>query len=205
MFIGKYNKSVIVTYIGVVFSILGIYNALNNSIRLGMLFLIFAGICDLFDGKYARMQKRTKEEEAFGVQIDSLADMINFVATPIVFALCLGLNNWYHLVIYSFYTLAGITRLGYFNIQADNESDSPIAFYKGLPVTYAALIFPIVWVFSFYLQASIFKALYALTIFVVAVLFISNIRIKKPRGYAYLFFICLAIALSSFIIFKTGY
>lgn len=202
MFIGKYNKSVIVTYIGVVFSILGIYNALNHSIRFSMMFLIFAGICDLFDGKYARLHKRTKEEEEFGVQIDSLADMINFVAAPIILALSLGLNSPYHLVIYSFYALAGITRLGYFNIQAACDSDSPIAFYKGLPVTYAALIFPVLWVFSFWLLPSIFKTLYALTMFVVAVLFIRDIKIKKPRGYAYLFFICLAIGLSAFIILK---
>ena len=202
MFIGEYNKSVIVTYMGVVFSILGIYNALNNSIRFGMMFLIFAGICDLFDGKYARMQIRTKQQEAFGVQIDSLADMINFVATPIILALCLGLNSWYHLVIYSFYALAGITRLGYFNVQVENNIDSPIQFYKGLPVTYSALIFPVMWMFSFCLLPSIFNMLYALTIFVVALLFIVDIKIKKPRGYAYLFFICLAIGLSTFIILK---
>ena len=202
MFIGKYNKSVIVTYIGVVFSILGIYNAINYNIRFGMMFLIFAGICDLFDGKYARLYKRTNEEKAFGVQIDSLADMINFVAAPIVLALSLGLNNWYHLGIYSFYALSGITRLGYFNIQAGSESDSTIMFYKGLPVTYSALIFPVLWMFSFWMQANIFNILYALTIFVVAVLFIIDIRIKKPRGYAYLFFICLAIVLTAFIILK---
>jgi len=202
MFIGKYNKSVIVTYIGVVFSILGIYNAINNNIRFGMMFLIFAGICDLFDGKYARLHKRTKEEKAFGVQIDSLADMINFVATPIVLALCLGLNNWYHLVLYSFYALAGITRLGYFNIQADSEADSTIKFYKGLPVTYAALIFPVSWMFSRWLQPNVFRAFYALTTLIVAILFICDIRIKKPKGIAYLFFICLAIILTAFIIFR---
>jgi CDP-diacylglycerol--serine O-phosphatidyltransferase len=202
MFIGIYNKSVIVTYIGVFFSILAINNALNNNIRFGMMFLIFAGICDLFDGKYANLHKRTTEEKAFGVQIDSLADMINFVAAPIILALCLGLNSWYHLVIYGIYGLAGITRLGYFNLQVGNNFDSPVTYYKGLPVTYAALIFPITWLFSFWLQQNVFQVLYTLVIFVVAVLFIINIRIKKPRGYAYLFFICIAIGLTAFIILK---
>lgn len=202
MFIGKYNKSVIVTYMGVVFSILGVYCALNNNVRFAMIFLIFSGICDLFDGKYANLHKRTKEEKAFGVQIDSLADMINFVAAPVVIALCLGLNDWYHLVIYSLYVLAGITRLGYFNIQVGDDFDVPIKYYSGLPVTYAALIFPVVWITSFWLETSVFKALYALTVFIVGLLFIANIKIKKPRGWAYLFFICLAVVLVSFIIAK---
>ena len=202
MFIGKYNKSVIVTYIGVVFSILGMYYALKNNIRFAMIFLIFAGICDLFDGKYANLHKRTKEEKAFGVQIDSLADMINFVAAPIILALCLGLSEWYHLVIYSLYVLAGITRLAYFNIQVGDNFDSPIKYYNGLPVTYAALIFPIIWLTSFWLESNVFQGLYALTIFIVGVLFITNIKIKKPRGWAYLFFICIAIVLVAFIIIR---
>jgi len=183
-----------------VFSILAIHNCFNSNIRFAMLFLIFAGICDLFDGKYANMHKRNKEEKAFGVQIDSLADMINFVAAPIVLALSLGLSSWYDLMIYSFYGLAGITRLGYFNIQAYENYDSPVKYYKGLPVTYAALIFPVIWLLSFWLQPNVFKILYELTIFVVAVLFISDIRIKKPRGYAYLFFISIAIGLTTFIL-----
>lgn len=202
MLIGFYNKSVIVTYLGVVFSILGIHNALNDNLRFGMLFLIFAGICDLFDGKYANLFKRNTQEKAFGVQIDSLADMINFVTTPIIFAYCLGLNHWYHLVIYSFYALAGITRLGYFNVQVGDDFNTPVKFYSGLPVTYAALIFPIVWLSSFWLHPDVFQLLYSIVIILVAVLFTSNIKIKKPRGLAYLFFICLAIVLSAFILLK---
>ncbi|MCX7922061.1 MAG: CDP-alcohol phosphatidyltransferase family protein [Clostridia bacterium] len=203
MFIGKYNKSVIVTYTGVVFALLAIFNALNNNIKFGMVFLIFAGVCDLFDGKFANSFKRTEEEKAFGVQIDSLADMISFVAAPIVLAYCLGLNAWYHLIIYSFYALAAITRLGYFNIQAGTNGNSPIRYYSGLPVTFAALIFPVAWLSSWWwLQPSVFKAFYTLVLFIVAVLFISNIKIKKPQGIAYLFFICLAIVLTGLIILK---
>jgi CDP-diacylglycerol--serine O-phosphatidyltransferase len=186
----------------VTFSILGIYNAVNNNINFAVMFLIFAGICDLFDGKFARLFKRSKQEKAFGVQIDSLADMINFVAFPIILALSLGLNKWYHLMIYCFYALGGITRLGYFNVQVEDNIDTPVKFYKGLPVTYAALIFPIVWIFSIYLYKNLFEALYALSMFIVSILFVMNIKIKKPRGYSYLFFILIAICLTIFIIFR---
>ena len=66
MFIGKYNKSVIVTYIGACLSIIGIYLTLNENISDAIICLIFAGICDLFDGIIARMCKRDDVEKEFG-------------------------------------------------------------------------------------------------------------------------------------------
>ena len=47
----------------------------------------------MFDGKVARMCKRTEEEKQFGIQIDSLADTINFIALPVVIMLSLGMNS----------------------------------------------------------------------------------------------------------------
>ena len=44
---------------------------------------MFSGLCDAYDGKVARMKKvRTEEEKAFGIQIDSLADMVAFGVLP---------------------------------------------------------------------------------------------------------------------------
>jgi CDP-diacylglycerol--serine O-phosphatidyltransferase len=165
-----------------------------------MVFLIFAGVCDLFDGKFANSFERTEEEKAFGIQIDSLADMINFVAAPIILSLCLGLSQWYHLIIYSFYALAGITRLAYFNIAAESDRNAPLKYYTGLPVTFAALIFPVAWLLSWWLPTGVFNAVYALIFTTVAVLFISNFKIKKPRGTAYVFFILLAAVLTGLIL-----
>ena len=74
MFIGKYNKSVILTYIGVAFAFSGMAFALYERLPAAMLCLIAAGICDLFDGAAARRCKRDETAKEFGVQIDSLAD-----------------------------------------------------------------------------------------------------------------------------------
>lgn len=78
MIIGKWNKSVILTYIGLIFSVLGIFicSTKENSINIAMCCLIISGICDLFDGFIARKCKRTEEEKKFGVQLDSLVDVI---------------------------------------------------------------------------------------------------------------------------------
>ncbi|NLX92900.1 MAG: phosphatidylcholine/phosphatidylserine synthase [Clostridiales bacterium] len=203
MFIGKYNKSVILTYVGVTVSIVGIALAINRNTNFAMLCLIVAGICDLFDGAVARMMKRTEEEKSFGVQIDSLADMVGFVALPITIFYSMGLNSIYHTGLYALYALCAITRLGYFNISvAGVMTEEPIKYYSGLPVTYAALIFPLVWLVSFVSAGNIFTIVFTVAIALVALLFVLNIKIPKPRGAAYIFFLALALGMSSFIIYR---
>ena len=71
IFLGVYHPSVILTYIGVLISIFGIFCA--KSLYLATILLMLAGLCDAFDGVFARMYKRTELEENFGVQIDSFA------------------------------------------------------------------------------------------------------------------------------------
>ena len=77
--IGFYNYTVILTYIGLMFSVLGIMETLHGHWKLAILFLVFSGACDMFDGKIARSKKdRTEEEKRFGIQIDSLCDLDMF-------------------------------------------------------------------------------------------------------------------------------
>ena len=118
MFIGKYNKSLIITYVGVAFALVGMNLALSNNLKLCMICMVIAGICDLFDGKVARMCKRTEEEKLFGIQIDSLADMVGFDVFPVIIGYSMGLNAWYNIIGYVLLVLAGITRLGFFNISS---------------------------------------------------------------------------------------
>jgi len=202
MFIGIYNKSTIITYLGITSSMIGIYLALNNNVRYALLCLIIAGVCDIFDGKVARMCKRTEMEELFGVQIDSLADMISFCAFPIIIFYGLGLNSWYHIGLYTLFTLAAITRLGFFNVNAlEVNKDKSANYYSGLPVTFVALIFPIAWLLSFCLKANIFSLIYTIIILIVTILFVANIKIKKPAGNDYAIIGIIAIVMSLIIIF----
>lgn len=80
LFLGVYHPSVILTYIGVVISVFGIFCV--NDLYLAVILLMVAGLCDAFDGIFARRYKRTKLQEDFGVQIDSLADLISFGVFP---------------------------------------------------------------------------------------------------------------------------
>ena len=100
MFIINLKKSVIVTYLGIIFGIISMGFAFTKMafaevayIRYSLILLMLAGVCDMFDGKIARMCKRTEAEKEFGIQIDSLADTVNFVVLPVVIMLSLIETN----------------------------------------------------------------------------------------------------------------
>src|SRR5574344_2489295 len=195
MFIGKYNRSLIVPYIGVAFAIIGINFTLQLNYKYAMICLVLAGICDLFDGKVARMCKRTEEEKLFGIQIDSLADMVGFVVFPIVIGYSLGLNEWYYILGYILLVLAGITRLGFFNVSvSETNKDTPVKTYSGLPVTSTSFIIPLAFVITRLINGIDLSTIYPYIIYVVALLFVLNFKIPKPKGKAYPFIALVAIA-----------
>lgn len=186
--IGYYNKSVILTFVGIVISIIGMLNVSNTDIALTC--LILAGICDLFDGVIARKCKRTDKEKAFGVQIDSLADVISFLVFPVVFAVFNNDNKILAAIVAGVYILAGVERLGWFNV---NTGEGKKGYYDGLPVTYSALIIPIANVVLELLNIQ-FKYTNYILLVVLAVLYVANVKMKKPTGVWYIIFSVLALA-----------
>lgn len=192
-FIGCYNKSVILTYIGIISALFGIINISN--LKIAMICLIISGICDLFDGPVARKIKRNQNEKEFGKQIDSLADVIASLVLPffILIQICKQSNISIKIgiLIGVFYVLMGITRLAWFNITCDNYK----GYYKGIPVTYSALIIPIMYVI-FKQVGTIFLIAYVLMGFA----FIVNVKIKKPKGIWYIIFFVLALIVSGVIL-----
>ena len=86
MFIGKFNRTVIVTYLSIVAFLVGAYYSIfEGNIAAGIICLVVSGLCDTFDGKIARMVKnRTEEDKQFGIQIDSLADVVAFTLSPLM-------------------------------------------------------------------------------------------------------------------------
>lgn len=196
LFLGYYNKSVILTYIGAVSAVVGMSLCFSGIFRYAVLCLIICGVADLFDGMIARRCKRTDDEKSFGIQIDSLTDMVSFALFPVVISLSLGNREWYHIAVYSFYVIAAITRLGFFNVSSSIETETK--FYLGLPVTFASLI-----IVSAYIIGKIFSLgniILPLCLFVTAILFIIRIKIAKPRGIAYVLLGLLAVALAVAVI-----
>lgn len=189
-FIGCFNKSVILTYVGLASSLYGIANLLVNNpyesvdrMGIAMLCLIIAGVCDLFDGFIARKCKRNDVQKEFGVQIDSLVDVISFLVFPSVILLKM---NPATSVLAILYMIAGVTRLAWFNIHTDGNTK----YYQGLPVTVVAFILPIIYGLELSFNSILFPILFT----IIALLFVLNIPIKKPKSIkAYCLFSLIAV------------
>ena len=83
--LGVYDYTVILTYISLWISIGGMMLSLNGHLDLAVLCLALSGLCDMFDGKIARTKKdRTEIEKRFGIQIDSLCDIVCFGVGPTI-------------------------------------------------------------------------------------------------------------------------
>lgn len=183
--IGFYNYSVIVTYLGVISSIIGISLACNGIFDGAILCLALAGACDTFDGKIARaMKNRTREMEIFGVQIDSLCDMVCFGVTPAVICYQMGLKSVAGICCEIFFVLCGVIRLAYFNMLEELKHSKPASadekkYYHGLPITSITIIFPVVYMFRTLLDGH-FTILLAVMLLFVGFFYILDFRLKKP-------------------------
>ncbi len=199
MLLGVYNYTVLLTYIGMLFSFAGIHFVFSNSDRsfiLALLCLMIAGVMDMFDGKVASTKKnRTSSEKLFGIQIDSMADIISYGVFPalIVYKLAIGdaqypiEHPWQArgvICICATYLLCALIRLSYFNVdemERQTKTDESRHEYKGLPVTSVAIILPAVFIVTYFTGSSrppIEPA--AILLIVMAFAFIMPFKIIKP-------------------------
>ena len=207
--IGVYDYTVILTYLSLLSGAYGIIVCLKGIGHpyLGMFFLLFSGLCDTFDGKVARSKKnRTEREKRFGIQIDSLSDLVAFGVLPACIGIAMlrcsleytTLPNIYMIrlqerplftqviltVIAALYVLAAMIRLAYFNVleeEDENRDENGQKIYLGLPVTSAALIFPAVLLLHVFSNVDL-TLLYFAVLVIVGFLFLSKIHIKKPQN-----------------------
>lgn len=159
-------------------------------------FIIFACICDLFDGRVARA---TKRESLFGAEFDSIADTVSFGVAPALMACFLliepGANpqvNWGTWLLAFIYLLCVGVRLARFNVLTNplvpgNEKRAAGGDFVGLPSPAAAgMMASLVWLLSDVLkngqENDPFKAAQAWSwgllplMLVISYLMISNVR-----------------------------
>ena len=202
--IGFYNYTVILTYLSLLSAVTGIVVALSGGGHpyYGCFFLLLSGLCDAFDGKVARTKtSRTRQEMDFGIQIDSLSDLVAFGVLPacigtalirvsplINAALSGGTIRWQialgkfgvHAVLV-LYVLAAMIRLAYYNVseqERQHTEDGARTHYLGLPVTSAALIFPCVLLLQYITPTDITMIYLAVSV-ATGFLFLLPFRIRK--------------------------
>ena len=180
--IGYYDYTVILTYFGMLSAVVGIFMAMHESYWNAMLCLMIAGICDIFDGAVASTKDRDRDEKVFGIQIDSLSDLISFGVLPAVFTYMITGQNIAAGVICAGYVLCALIRLAYFNVMEEERqrhSSDRRKIYLGIPVTAAAALLPIIFlVFHYGLVMS--SALFPVLLILLGTGFLSPIEIRKP-------------------------
>ncbi len=181
--LGYYNYTVVLTYIGMLIGVIGISYAIEHNTCAAIICLMICGFCDMFDGAVASTKKRTSQEKNFGIQIDSLSDLVCFGILPAVITYSMNPHNNIVLMVSALYALCALIRLAYFNVDEEERqksSEGPRKIYYGLPVTLSALFYPLVnavcRVFSW--RTSIAPTI---TLFVMAVLFLTPVPLKKPK------------------------
>ena len=148
----------------------------------------------------ARKFNKAEEENQFGIQIDSIIDVINFGVTPIVIAVSIGMNEAIDIVLFLLYIFAVTMRLAYFNMSVLKKSDNkPIKYYTGLPVTYVSSILPAgIWLMFLAFNKSLLVL--RLVFGLLTLFYVLKIKIPKPRGKAYHVISLVAISLVVLII-----
>lgn len=192
--IGFYNYTVILTYLSLASSMTGIFLLSHNPDLIGVAvaLLLFSGLCDMFDGRVARMKKRTSMEENFGAQIDSLSDMICFGVYPAVIGYHLAGESLWAIPVLIFFVLCGLIRLAFFDVRSIEKKYNPNAEisndFVGLPITCAALLSPLLFAIRplYYLfigekNALGFHIFVVVAMLLTALAFVIPFRVKKPN------------------------
>ncbi|MBO4414941.1 MAG: CDP-alcohol phosphatidyltransferase family protein [Lachnospiraceae bacterium] len=202
--IGFYNYTMLLTYFSLISASLGIIFSLSDTGHpfIGCFFLLFSGFCDAFDGKVARTKKnRTSMEKEFGIQIDSLSDLVAFGVLPACIGVALMRNSRYFEKLFDgsamnwqsklfkavcfavlvLYVLAALIRLAYYNVTEQERQQTETGDRKhfvGLPVTSSALIFPFILLFHYILPADV-TPIYMVAVLVTGFLFVFKFKVPK--------------------------
>ena len=182
--IGFYDYTVILTYLSLLSAVIGIHMASNNNFLGSVICLFISGFCDAFDGMVARSKKnRTEDEKAFGIQLDSLCDVISFGVFPAVLCYFMGVNGVIGIVLVFLYCLCAVIRLAFFNVIEEKRQKAEGGCnktYRGLPVTSISIIFPLVYILHNFISDSTFIIVLHILLAVIAFLFVLDFSVPKP-------------------------
>ncbi|MFC1501216.1 CDP-diacylglycerol--serine O-phosphatidyltransferase [Elusimicrobiota bacterium] len=132
---GIYILPSILTSINLSIGFLSIIFSLKGNFTYAAWAIIICGCMDILDGKLARLTKTTSR---FGVEFDSLADLVSFGIAPalLMYQMILHAMDKPGLAIAVLYVLCGALRLARFN--SKTEADATLSHFIGLPIPAAA-------------------------------------------------------------------
>jgi CDP-diacylglycerol---serine O-phosphatidyltransferase len=141
--------------------VFSITSNMNGYIRMASMFIFLSAILDFFDGRIAR---RLKVNSEFGVELDSLADIVSFGVAPAILFYSLTTQSPFTTIAFMLFPTMGALRLAKFNIKPT------IGHFIGLPIPAAGLAMATMGMF--YYSNTIITIILGL-------LMVSPIRVKK--------------------------
>lgn len=161
--------------------------------------ILLASGFDVLDGKVARLSRATSK---FGVQYDSLADLVSFGVAPAVLAFSWALRPYgrFGWLAAFLFVVCGALRLARFNVMS---ASGETKFFKGLPIPAAAsMIALIILLYLRLIETGWVKDIVILVmIYVLAFLMVSNIRyfsfkeldLAKRKPFSIFMFVILSM------------
>lgn len=130
---------------------LAILNISSDRLFFGAWLIVFAGLFDALDGFMARLSNATSK---FGIELDSISDVVSFGVAPGFLLYAFGLDQMFFagVILAALPPLCGAVRLARYNVDVqDGRQD----FFKGLPIPGQAIMISAFYL-TFYNQLEIF-------------------------------------------------
>ncbi len=163
--------------------------------------ILLAAVFDVFDGKVAKLSGATTK---FGMQYDSLADLVSFGVAPALLAFSWALRPYgkFGWLAAFLFVACGAIRLARFNVLA---SAGETKYFKGLPIPVAAamIAFTILLYFQLIETDWVKDIVILVMIYVLAFLMVSNIRyfsfkelnLAKRKPFSIFIYVVLSLVL----------
>ena len=158
--------------------------AIESKWQISVSLVVFASFLDNIDGKIARLLKSNSN---FGVELDSLSDLISFGVTPAIivylWSKSLMIDGVWAMVI--FYAICSSSRLAKFNITShENKSEKDIRFFSGISTPAAAglTLLPMMLNFRFNVEIFLNEHFIKFYLLIPSILMITNIPTFSLKG-----------------------
>lgn len=158
--------------------------AIENKWQISVSLVVFASFLDNIDGKIARLLKSNSN---FGIELDSLSDLISFGVTPAIivylWSKSLMIEGVWAMVI--FYAICSSSRLAKFNITShENKQEKNIKYFSGISTPAAAglTLLPMMLNFRFNVEVFLNEYFIKFYLLIPSILMISNIPTFSLKG-----------------------
>ena len=171
----------IITGLNFLFGIFALILIFNEDFIPASICIFISMICDLLDGQVARRNNATSH---FGMEFDSLSDLVSFGIAPgmLLFAFHLHELNELGIFIVSVYILSCGIRLARFNVTAKPASKNV---FSGLPSPAAAGLVCSSLILVTKYNSVFFLKLLPMTVLTAGILMISSVKYPVPVGFIY--------------------